>query len=151
MSLPPASILIPMIVILFVGVGFAIQSPLNASLGRHLGSGLAAGAVSTGISCLALLILTAAFGQLGALARIASAPPLLLVGGILGIGVVWGTLWAVPVLGIVTVMAGLVLGQMVGALILDATGAFALPVHAITPTRLLAVAMVGGGLILSRL
>ena len=59
-------------------------------------------------------------------------------------------LWSVPTIGILTAFAALLLGQLSAALVLDAIGAFAAPVHAITPTRVLALLMVAGGLILSR-
>jgi transporter family-2 protein len=52
--------------------------------------------------------------------------------------------------GILTAFAALLLGQLAAALALDASGAFGLPVHPVTPTRVLALALVAGGLLLSR-
>jgi transporter family-2 protein len=57
----------------------------------------------------------------------------------------------VPRLGVVTMIAALILGQLVGAIILDAVGAFGLPVKEIGWQRIVAVALVAGGVILSRL
>ena len=45
----------------------------------------------------------------------------------------------------------MIFGQLAAALLLDATGAFGMPVHQISLTRLLAVLCVGVGLVLSRL
>ena len=144
-------ILLPVAVVFLVGIGFAIQAPLNAALGKAIGSGLAAAAVSFGVGFAALLILTLAIGQGAALARATGTAPVLWVGGLLGAAVVWAMLWSVPTIGILTAFAALLLGQLGAALVLDAIGAFALPVHPITPTRILALLLVAGGLILSRL
>lgn len=149
-NLAPA-FLLPVAVVFAAGIGFAVQAPLNAALGRVIGSGLAAAAISFGVGFAALLVLTLAFGQGAALGRVAGAGPALLIGGLFGAAVVWSMLWAVPTVGILTAIAALLAGQLGAALVLDAVGAFAAPVHPVTPTRLLAVAMVAGGLALSRL
>ncbi|TFL20175.1 DMT family transporter [Jannaschia formosa] len=146
-----SAILIPVLVVFAVGIGFGVQAPLNAALGRAIGGGVAAACVSFGVGFAALLALTFAFGQGGALAASVRQPPLLLAGGLLGASVVWAMLWSVPTIGILTAFAALLLGQLSAALVMDAIGAFAAPVHPITPTRVLALLMIAGGLILSRL
>ncbi|WP_298428913.1 DMT family transporter [uncultured Jannaschia sp.] len=144
-------VLLPVAIVFIVGIGFAIQAPLNASLGKAIGSGVGAAAISFGVGFVALTVLTLAFGQGPAFARALAAPPLLWIGGLLGAGVVWAMLWSVPVIGILTAFAALLLGQLGAALVLDAMGAFGAPVTPITLKRVLALAMVAGGLILSRL
>lgn len=148
---PAASILLTVAVVLAAGVGFAVQAPLNAALGRTIGGGIAAAAVSFGVGFAALLALTLATGQGAALARLGAAPPVLWIGGLFGALVVWAMLWSVGTVGILTAFAALLLGQLAAALVLDAVGAFGLAVVPVTPTRLLAVALVAGGLVLSRL
>lgn len=145
------ALLFPIVVVFVAGIGFAVQAPLNAALGRGIGGGVAAAAISFGVGFVALLALTFAFGQGPALARATTMPPHYWAGGLLGAVVVWAMLWSVPTIGILTAFAALLLGQLGAALVLDALGAFAAPVHPITPTRLLAVTLVAGGLILSRL
>ena len=147
----PAALLIPVAVVFAVGIGFGIQAPLNASLGRQIGGGVAAAAISFGTGFAALLALTLLTGQGGALLRATGVAPLYWAGGLLGAGVVWAMLWSVPQVGILTAFAALLLGQLSAALVLDAMGAFGAPLTPVTPTRLLAVAMVAGGLLLSRL
>ena len=142
--------LIPVTVVFVAGIGFGIQAPLNAALGRAIGGGVAAAAVSFGVGFAVLLILALLLGQGAAIARAPLQSPVLLLGGVLGATVVWAMLWSVPTIGILSAFAALLLGQLGAALMLDALGAFTLPVHPITPTRLLAVAMIAGGLILSR-
>ena len=69
----------------------------------------------------------------------------------LGAAYVWAAAWTVGTLGVVTMIAGLVFGQLAAALLIDATGAFGVAVREVSPTRLAAVALVGAGLVLSRL
>ncbi len=145
------AVLIPVVLVCLAGMGFAVQAPLNAALGRGIGGGVAAAAISFGVGFAVLLALTLVLGQGPALLRVGAMPPLYWIGGLFGALVVWTMLWSVPTIGILTAVAALLLGQLSAALVLDALGAFATPVHAITPTRVLALVMVAGGLILSRL
>ena len=64
---------------------------------------------------------------------------------------VWANVSSVGTLGVVTVFAGVVLGQMVMALLLDSIGAFGVPVQPISWTRIGAIVLVVSGLVLSRL
>jgi transporter family-2 protein len=148
-TLSPA-FFIPILVVFVAGVGFAIQAPLNAALGKGIGGGVAAATISFGVGFAALLVLSFVLGEGRALTRAMSVSPMYWAGGLLGTVVVWSMLWSVPTIGILTAFAALLLGQLSAALVLDAIGAFAAPVHAITPTRVLALLMVAGGLILSR-
>lgn len=142
--------LIAILIVAVAGVAVAIQAPLNAALGRSIGSSVAAGAISFGVGFLVLLGVTFLVGQGSAFARVSTAPPLLLLGGLFGAFFVWSMLWAVPTLGVLTAITALIAGQMMGALVLDATGMFGLTVQAITPTRIAAAALVGAGVVLSR-
>ena len=146
----PNPLLVSVIVVFAAGLGFGVQAPLNAALGRLIGGGVAAATISFGVGFVALLAMTFAFGQGSALARAGGVAPIYWIGGLFGALVVWAMLWSVPTVGILTALAALILGQLASGLVLDATGAFGLPIHAVTPTRVLACLMVGGGLILSR-
>jgi len=137
-------------VVIAAGIAVALQSPMNAALGRTIGSGITAAAVSFGIGFVVLIGVAIMLGQHGAFAKVTHASPLLLLGGIFGAFFVWSMLWAVPALGSLTAIAALILGQMVAALVIDSTGLFGLTVQAITPTRLAAAALVGAGVFLSR-
>ena len=138
------------LVVFVAGLGFAVQAPLNASLGRAIGGGIAAATVSFGVGFAALLVASLLSGQGAALLRAPAQSPLLLIGGLLGAVTVWAMLWSVPSVGLLTALAALLLGQLCATLVLDHVGAFALPVHKVSPTRLLAVALVMAGMILSR-
>jgi bacterial/archaeal transporter family-2 protein len=140
-----------LLLVLCGGVAFAVQAPINAALARVLGHGVAAAAVSFGVGFACLLAATLLLAGPGPFAGLSRAAPWMLVGGALGGFVVFTTLTGVPSLGVVTTVAALVAGQMLAALVLDATGAFGAPIHPIGWSRVLAVLMVGGGLVLSRL
>ncbi|MCU0900560.1 MAG: DMT family transporter [Cypionkella sp.] len=139
-----------LLAILLGGVAIAVQAPLNGALGRSLGAALPAAAVSFGVGFVLLMVLSYATAG-NPFGRLTSVPLWQWAGGLLGAYYVWSVIWGVPSLGVVSAMAALILGQMAGALVLDAVGAFGVPVQPISLTRVLAVLMVAGGLILSRL
>ena len=143
--------LFPLLVIIFAGSLAALQAPLNAALGQGLGSGTAAAAISFGVGFLGLLIVLFATGDAAHLARAGSVNRWLLLGGLLGAFYVWAILWAIPVLGVVTAISAMILGQLIVALLLDALGPFGLQSIQVSPQRIAAVLLVGAGLVLSKL
>ncbi|MDX5351317.1 MAG: DMT family transporter [Paracoccaceae bacterium] len=133
------------------GVAIAVQAPINAALGRGLGAPVPAAAVSFGVGFLVLLAVSLVQGQGGAYLKLTQVPAWTLVGGLLGAWYVFAAVWGVASLGVVTLVAALVLGQMAAALAIDATGALGMTVREITPTRIAAAGLVMAGLVLSRL
>jgi transporter family-2 protein len=133
------------------GVAIAVQAPINAALGRGLGAPVPAAAVSFGVGFLVLLAVSLVQGQGAAYLKLASVPVWMLAGGALGAWYVFAAVWGVASLGVVTLVAALVLGQMTAALVIDATGALGMTVREITPTRIAAAGLVLSGLVLSRL
>ncbi len=132
------------------GVAISVQAPLNAMLGRGIGSPMGAATISFGIGFIVLLVLTLIIGDGASLARLGAVPLWLMIGGAMGAIYVFSALWSVPVLGVLTATTVLILGQMIGALLLDYFGAFGLPAQALSPTRMMAAALVVGGVVLSR-
>lgn len=143
--------LFPLLVIVLAGSMAALQAPMNAALGAGLGSGTAAATISFGIGFLVLLGFITLSGDVSNLSKAWDVNGWLLLGGLLGAFYVWAILWTIPILGVVTAVSGMILGQLIVALIMDAVGPFGLPTHAITPQRALAVLMVAGGLVLSKI
>ncbi len=144
------SILLPLAGILLGGVFLSSQAPINAALARALGDPLLAACISFGVGFLVLAIISAFRGSWPAGSTVMSAPWWSWLGGLLGAFYVAVVIWGVPQLGVVSTVAALIFGQVVAALILDAIGAFGLPVVAISWQRLLAAALILGGLVLSR-
>jgi transporter family-2 protein len=133
------------------GACISTQAPINARLSGHVGGPMIAAAISFLVGFLVLGALTLARGGLPGFSGASGAPWWAWVGGVLGAVYVWAAASSVGTLGVVTLVAALVFGQLAAALVLDATGAFGMVVREVSWTRIAAVALVGAGLILSRL
>lgn len=144
------AILLPILGILLGGVFLSAQAPINAALARALGDPVLAACISFGIGFAILALLSAFRGAWPSGSAMAAAPWWSWLGGLLGAFYVAIVIWGVPQLGVVSTVAALIFGQVAAALVLDAVGAFGLPVQAITWQRLLAAGMILGGLVLSR-
>ncbi len=136
--------------IMFAGSMAALQAPMNAALGRDLGSATGAATISFGVGFLALLAMTMMLGEGENLSRALVVNRWLLIGGVLGAFYVWAILWSVPVLGVVTAVSAMILGQLLVATLLDATGAFGQPIHNISLSRVTGIILVGLGLVLTK-
>ena len=145
-----ASILLAAAIMVVGGAMVAAQAPVNAVLARGLGDPVLAACLSFGVGLVLLLLLSIVRGTAPPAGSLAGAPWWAWTGGFFGAFYVAAAAWAVPKLGAVTTLGVVVFGQLVTALILDAIGAFGLPVHAISWTRVAAVVLVFAGLALSR-
>jgi transporter family-2 protein len=132
------------------GVAIALQAPINGALARELGGPVPAAAVSFGVGFVVLLLIALAQGQGGAFLKLPQVPTWTLIGGCLGAWYVLSAVWGVSQLGVLTLVAALILGQMTAAMVIDATGALGVSAREITPTRIAAAGLVMAGLILSR-
>ncbi|MEI4194937.1 DMT family transporter [Roseovarius sp. E0-M6] len=139
------TVLIASVLMVVTGMAVAIQSPINAAMGRIIESSLAAATVSFGVGFVALLLLTLLVGDGGSLPRVTTVPPWLLVGGLCGALFVRASLWTVPVLGILTLTILVVLGQVGAALVIDYLGAFGLTPRPISLPRIHAAACLLAG------
>lgn len=132
------------------GTAVALQAPINAALSRELGGPVPAAAVSFGVGFVVLLVIAFAQGQGAAFLKLPQVPAWTLVGGCLGAWYVLTSVWGVSQLGVVTLVAALILGQMTAAMAIDATGALGVTAREITPTRIASAGLVMAGLLLSR-
>lgn len=133
------------------GIALSVQAPINAAMGRHIGDGVTAGAISFAVGFLTLSAVVLLRGSLPALQAFKSVPWWMWTAGCLGGFYVWSALWSVQRIGAVSLVAALVCGQLLAAMAIDATGAFGLPSIAISWQRIAAVLLVGSGLVLSRM
>lgn len=132
------------------GTAIALQAPINAALSRELGGPVPAAAVSFGVGFVVLLVIAFAQGQGAAFLKLPQVPAWTLIGGCLGAWYVLTSVWGVSQLGVVTLVAALILGQMTAAMAIDATGALGVTAREITPTRIASAGLVMAGLLLSR-
>lgn len=143
--------LFALVLVAIGGACIATQAVINGRLSTHVGDPVTAAAISFIVAAVLLSVIVVARGSVPSGATLSSVPWWAWVGGALGAFYVWSAVSSVGTLGVLTLMATLVFGQLVAALVLDAIGAFGLQVRDISWTRIAAVAMVAGGLLLSRL
>lgn len=120
----------------------ALQPPLNATLGDYVGS-LPAAAVNFLMGAACLVTLALIFG--GGFGDLRSTGDLqwyyLVGGGLVGAAYVTTVLVTVQTLGAGGVTAATVGGQLTASILIDRAGILGLPERAITPGRLLGVAL----------
>jgi len=137
------------LMIVFVGAALAFQAPVNAALAKSLGDPVWAATIQFGIGFALLAAIALSRGASPSVAQIKTIPWWALTGGLLGALWVLAAIWSVPRLGLVTMFAAMILGQMVAALLIDSGGIFGLEPRSISPARLSAIALVATGVLLS--
>jgi transporter family-2 protein len=127
----------------------ALQAPINAGLGRSVGSPLAAASISFGVGTAALvaitLLLSGSVGGFGGLGEVRSLPWVYLIGGVLGAVYVTTALISVSVLGAGAVTAATVTGQLTTSIVIDRLGVLGLDARPLSWQRLLGVALLVAG------
>jgi transporter family-2 protein len=130
-----------------VGLLVGLQPAANAALSDRVGD-LGAAFLSLAIATSIIGVLLLAVGHPGGLAGIASIHPTDLIGALGGAAVVAIGLAAVKPLGAGAVIAVLVAGQVIISVIADRLGWFGLHEVAISPGRMLGIALVIVGTVL---
>jgi bacterial/archaeal transporter family-2 protein len=134
------------------GMAVATQGPINARLGHVVGDPLVAAMASFAIGFALLLAVNLVRGALPEPSlALRDVPPWLWLGGLCGVWIVCAGVFSVPVIGALTALAALILGQMLAGIVIDAYGAFGLPQRPLAWNRVAAVLCVGLGLCLSRI
>jgi transporter family-2 protein len=131
------------------GVLLAFQSPINAGLGRNIGTYEAA-LISFLVGSLGTLVAALLFGK-GNLRAVTSVPAWQLVGGLLGAIYIILIIVAVPRLGVTTLMVSVLLGQLASAMVIDHFGWFGMTVRPITWNRIAALPLLAAALALMNL
>jgi transporter family-2 protein len=132
------------------GVGIPILAALNASLGQRIGSPVAAGVVLFAVAfgtALAVLVVT---GGVGALAKVPGQPPVLFLAGCLVAFYILSITFIAPRFGLANAILFVLLGQLVSAAVIDATGLMGLAARPVSPLRLMGLALMAAGVFLSQ-
>jgi transporter family-2 protein len=137
--------------VVVAGVSVALQQVLNANLRMELGSPWWAGLISYLGGSLAMLMAVALSGEpwLSG-AAIARSSWISWTSGLFGAIFIGIAILMVPRLGAATVLALIVLGQMLGALTFDHFGLLGIPQHPATPLRVAGAACLLIGVVLIR-
>ena len=133
------------------GASVALQQVLNANLRMELGSPWWAGFISYLVGTVVMLAVAVTSGESWLLGAIAARTPWFTwTGGIFGAIFIGTAILMVPRLGAATVLALIVVGQMLGSLVFDQFGLLGLPQHPANPARLAGAAFLILGVVLIR-
>lgn len=129
-----------------VGGLVAMQAPMNAVVGRTVGS-LPAAALALAVSTLCLVALLVLTGQgTGGLGRIREVPVVyVLGGGLIGAAYVGSSLVTVQALGAGSLTALTIAGQLGAAVALDHFGVLGLTRTPVSATRVAGIALLAAG------
>lgn len=129
-----------------IGVCVSLQPPINAAMARTLESPLLAASVSIAISLLLVLLLWGAWGRAGGdPTAVAALPGWVVLGGVIGVIFVAGSIVVAPVLGVALFFVCVVAGQLLGSIAADQLGAFGMPVRPVDATKVVGLALVLAG------
>ena len=133
------------LLMVFAGGLIALQAPVNAMLGRSIGT-FAAASVSFAIGTAALIAVTVLIGGgFGDLGQAGSLSWYYLTGGVLGAIYVTSALATVATLGAGAVTAATITGQLVTAVVADRLGVLGLDQRELSADRLVGVALLAVG------
>ena len=139
------------LLIVGAGVSVALQQVLNANLRIELGSAWWAGLISYLVGTLAMLaIAIVSGGPWLSVTMAARTSWVSWTGGIFGAIFIATAILMVPRFGAATVLALIVVGQMLGSLTFDHFGLLGIPQHPANPIRLAGAAFLILGVVLIR-
>ena len=144
------AILIPLLLVFVAGGMVAIQAPTNAMLGRAGGSPVLAALISFAVGTVALLAVWLATRNRPGAAAFAEVPWYGWIGGLYGAIFVTIAAYAVPKIGVASLIMIGIAGQIVMSLWLDHVGALGLPREPINFGRIAGALLVLAGVILVR-
>ena len=142
----------PHLLAMLVGGALTVQVGMNATLARVIGSPLWASAINFAIGLLALVGFAIVAGSRASTGSFGQVPAWAWIGGLLGAAYVASVTILGPRLGGMTLVALVLAGQLLVALVVDQFGILGYPQIAVTPTRLLGAALllVGALLVMRR-
>jgi bacterial/archaeal transporter family-2 protein len=136
---------LPALATVFAGGLVALQAPINSMLGKTVGN-LAAASVSFAIGLVVLVAITLTVGGgFGRIGEIGGLDPQYLLGGVLGAVYVTTVLISVRTLGAGGVTAATIAGQLTMSVVIDRAGLLGLDQRALTPGRVLGIALLAAG------
>lgn len=130
------------------GVLVGMQAPVNARLGRDLGS-VQAATFSFVIGTVALVLIASLFyGGIGSFSNVSKAPSWALVGGLLGAVYVTVAILTVRTLGVSGLTATVISGQLAAAIVIDRFGLLGIAKQPIGTSRIVGFVLLVAGVIL---
>ena len=132
------------------GAGLAAQAGVNTQLRAATGSALWTSLISASITV--VLLAAALLAQRDSLVTdgYGRYPWWIWTGGIAGASYVLAAVALARPLGVATLFAAVIVGQLTAGLVIDHFGWFNVPVHRVSPERLIGAALLVGGMALIR-
>jgi transporter family-2 protein len=130
------------------GVLVGMQAPVNSRLGRNLGS-VQAATFSFLVGTVALVLIALLFyGGLGSFGTVGKAPWWALLGGLFGAVYVTVAILTVRTLGVSTLTAAVISGQLAVAVVIDHFGLLGVAKQPIPPVRIAGLVLLVVGVLL---
>lgn len=131
------------------GALVAAQGPIFARMAVHSGGPLQAALIAFGLGFLVILLLNIVAGSaVPKFEDLRQAPYWTWAGGVIGAVMVLISIVIIPRIGVGAFMSAVICGQLIAALLFDHFGAFDLPAHAITATKLQGAGLMFAGVYL---
>ncbi len=135
------------VLVVAAGAAVAAQAPVNATLGRSVGT-VQAAALSFAVGLAILCGVVAFSGGFGGLRAVGEVPWWGFLGGACGAAIVSVSIIGVRSLGATGVTAAVVAGQLTASVAIDALGMFGVERHPVSWQRLGGVALLALGVLL---
>ncbi len=136
-------------IVLLIGCLVAVQGSINTQLTTYLKHPIQGALVSFVVGSFSLLALNFIFRtQIPDWEHVKTAPWYLFAGGLLGAIFVSSVIFFIPKIGVTTVLAASIAGQLIAASVIDHFGFFGLTVHPISAGRIAGILLLTGGIFL---
>lgn len=136
------------ILAIVIGSLMPFQAGLNAELTRFLRNPYLGAFISLSVGAMIMSVIILFNGGFGELKRLASAPPHLFLGGLLGAIFVGSSLFFIPRMGATAMIAAFITGQLLGSVMVDHFGLMGLAPNPVTITRIMGIILLFAGLFL---
>jgi bacterial/archaeal transporter family-2 protein len=141
----------PHLLAVLVGMALTVQVGMNATMARTIGTPLWAAVFNFAIGLVALIAIALLAGARTTPGTLGQVPAWAWMGGLLGALYVASVTVLGPRLGGMALVALVITGQLVAALVVDRYGVLGYPQIPVTPTRLFgAVLLLAGALLVAR-
>ena len=126
-----------------MGLAVSVQPPINAVMARGLDSPLLAVSISLSISLVIATIMWLSWGKgIGDISQVKVLPWWVIIGGVVGVMFVAGSVVVAPALGVALFFVCVVAGQLIGSTLIDQFGVFGLEIKPLNMMKLVGIGLV---------
>ncbi len=137
------------LIVLIIGCILAIQGSINTQLTTFLKHPLQGALVNFAVGTVCLIGLNFLFRtSLPDFSHVKTAPFYLFMGGLLGAVFVSSVIFFIPKIGVTTVLAASIAGQLIAASIIDHYGYFGISIHPISTGKIIGILLLLSGIFL---